>query len=228
MIGARAAPAQRLILTIATVSIVAAIVLALALAFLWSRPIQHITTAARSIARGDLATRIRVSGHDEVGMLARSLNRMQERLSAHVDTIDRQRRTLDSLVSQLREGVVLADGDGRIVLINQEAVRMLQPELDKGGSSPVGMTVEQCVPQLKLQTMLGAHGTAVPARGASRATVRMRRKVRVTRPSRKPGCRSRRRPGVGRCWPGPPTFDFRKTRHAPTPRRGREPGACCF
>jgi len=153
-IGARAEPAQRLILAIALVSVVAAILLALALAFLWSRPIQHVTETARSIARGDLSARVRVRGRDEVTQLGRALNRMQERLSSHVETIDRQRRTLDSLVSQLREGVVVADEGGRIVLINNEAVRMLQPQSDADASSMIGRTVEQCVRQLQLQRML--------------------------------------------------------------------------
>jgi len=157
---ARAEPAQRLMIAIAMVSVLAAVVLALALAFLWSRPIQRITDTARSIARGDLSARVSVTGHDEVGMLGQTLNRMQERLSSHVEMIDRQRRTLDSLVSQLHEGVIVADGGGRIVLINQEAVRMLQPQLGAGAVSLIGMTVEQGVPPLQLQIMLGSAGVS--------------------------------------------------------------------
>jgi two-component system phosphate regulon sensor histidine kinase PhoR len=82
---------------------------------------------------------------------------MRERLSSHVDTIDRQRRTLDALVSQLREGVVVADAQARIVLINKEAVRMLQPEFGRSSEALIGLSIEQCVPQLQLQRMLSRH-----------------------------------------------------------------------
>jgi len=189
-IVARTEPAQRLMIAIAAVSVVAAVVLALALALLWSRPIQHITDTARSIARGDLSARARLRGHDEVALLGRSLNRMQERLLSHAETIDRQRRTLESLVEQLHEGVVVADGDGRIVLINQEAVRMLQPQFAASGVSMVGMDVEQGVPQLQLQRMLDAKATArrespagrpdAPAAWGSSAIVECRLRVETS------------------------------------------------
>ncbi len=153
-IAARAQPARRLAIAIALVSVLAAILLALAIALLWSRRIQSITEAARSISGGDLSARVAVSGHDEIAVLGRSLNEMRERLSGQLGTIDRQRRTLDSLVSQLREGVVVVDADGRVVLINSEAVELLQISSDEVGSSFVGQTFEQCVPQHKLQGLL--------------------------------------------------------------------------
>jgi len=153
-IAARAEPARRLATAIALVSVFAAILLALALALLWSRRIKRITEAARSISSGDLSARVAVAGHDEIAVLGRSLNEMREKLSAQLGTIDRQRRTLDSLVSQLREGVVVADAGGHIVLINSEAVALLQIASDEAGDSFVGQTVEQCVPQHKLQALL--------------------------------------------------------------------------
>lgn len=153
-IAARAQPARRLALALALLSVLAAILLALAIALLWSRRIQRITEAALSISGGDLSARVAVSGNDEIAVLGRSLNEMREKLSAQLGTIDRQRRTLDSLVSQLREGVVVADADGRIVLINSEAVELLQISSDEADGSFVGHTVEQCIPQHKLQDLL--------------------------------------------------------------------------
>jgi two-component system phosphate regulon sensor histidine kinase PhoR len=157
-IAAQTQPAQRLIVTIALVSVLAAILLALGLALLWSRRIRRITETARVVSRGDLSAPIEVVGHDEVAILGRSLNEMRERLSRQLQTIDRQRRTLDSLVSQLREGVVVADGEGRIVLINSEAVELLQLSPAEPHRSYCGQTVEQCVPQHKLQNLLRGSG----------------------------------------------------------------------
>ncbi len=162
-IAARAQPARRLAVAIAVLSVLAAIVLALALALMWSRRIQRITEAARSISGGDLSARVDATGHDEVALLGKSLNEMREKLSAQLGTIDRQRRTLDSLVSQLREGVVVADADGRIVLINSEAVELLQLSSDEAVHSRIGQTVEQCVPQHKLQGLLRRTTSVAPS-----------------------------------------------------------------
>ncbi|MCH9003260.1 MAG: HAMP domain-containing protein, partial [Planctomycetes bacterium] len=142
-IAAQARPAQRLIVTIALISVLAAILLALTLALLWSRRIRRITETALSISRGDLSARVEVFGHDEVALLGRSLNEMRERLSTQLETIDRQRRMLDSLVSQLREGVVVTDGEGRIVLINSEAMALLQLSPSEPEGSFLGQPVEQ-------------------------------------------------------------------------------------
>ncbi len=167
-IAARAQPARRLATAIALVSILAAMLLALTIALLWSRRIQRITEAARSISEGDMSARVAVAGKDEVAHLGRSLNEMREKLSTQVGTIDRQRRTLDSLVSQLREGVIVADGDGRIVLINTEAVELLQLSSDETGRLFVGQSIEQCVPQHKLQELLRlTTNIAIPRDNAS-------------------------------------------------------------
>jgi len=162
-IAARAQPARRLTTAIALVSVLAAILLALALALLWSRRIQRVTEAASSISGGDVSARVAVSGHDEIAVLGRSLNEMREKLSAQLGTIDRQRRTLDSLVSQLREGVVVADADGRIVLINSEAIGLLQLSAAEMDGSFLGQTVEQCIPQHKLQDLLRRTTSQVPS-----------------------------------------------------------------
>ncbi len=153
-IAALSKRARRLAVTMAGVSVLAAALLACALALLWSRPIRLLTEAARSISGGDLSARVEVVGTDEVAALGRSLNEMREKLSTHVDTIDRQRRTLDSLVSQLREGVVVADAAGRIVLVNAEAIGMLQPTQASSEESYVGKSVEQFLPHHKLQNLL--------------------------------------------------------------------------
>ncbi len=147
---------QRIIWTITLLGLAAAVVFAIQLARWWSNPIHRITATARSLSHGDLTTRVRVTGNDELALLARSLNEMREHLADHLKTIDRQRRTLESLMTQLKEGVIVAGPDGRIVLINPEAIRLL----GLGSTSlrnPTGfrgLAVRQCVPHPELQEML--------------------------------------------------------------------------
>lgn len=169
LLGQWARPWRRLLATIGAASVGAVVALALSLGLLWSRRIGQLTAAARTLSLGDLGAAIPVSGHDEVAILGMSLNRMRDRLSRQLQTIDRQRRTLESLVWQLHEGVVVADADGRLVMINPEADRLLGISRMCGGPVCVGLPVEQCVRQLDLQDMLRGRdaaaggGEAVPA-----------------------------------------------------------------
>ncbi|RJS46848.1 DUF4153 domain-containing protein [Nocardioides cavernaquae] len=58
-------------------------------------PLREMTTAARSMARGDYGVRVTATSSDEIGQLARAFNRMAEDLAG----VDRQRRELVANVS---------------------------------------------------------------------------------------------------------------------------------
>ncbi|MCH7553203.1 MAG: HAMP domain-containing protein [Chloroflexi bacterium] len=53
-------------------------------------PVRQLTTAARSLGRGDLSQRVPASGNDEIGQLGRTFNAMASRL----EDAERQRRSL--------------------------------------------------------------------------------------------------------------------------------------
>ncbi|MGE0482195.1 MAG: PAS domain-containing sensor histidine kinase [Phycisphaerae bacterium] len=122
---------------------------------LWSRPLRRITEAARSLSDGDLSARIDVSGADELGLLARSLNAMRNRIGSHLETIDEQRRTFESLLNQLQEGVVVADSAGRVVLLNPAAAQLLGLRFDPASIQRcIGVAVERSIPLHDLQLLL--------------------------------------------------------------------------
>jgi two-component system, OmpR family, phosphate regulon sensor histidine kinase PhoR len=155
-IGRQEGAIQKLVWTIILLGLVAAVVFAMGLARVWSLPIRRITGIARSLSRGDLSARVHVASHDEMGLLARSLNEMRDSLAEQLSMIDRQRRTLESLLTQLREGVIVAGHDGRIVLINPAAAGMLGIA-DRAAARPesfAGRPVEQCVLHHDLLQML--------------------------------------------------------------------------
>ena len=147
--------ARRLAMTIALVGLLAAAVLALGLARIWAGPISRITEIARKFSHGELSAHLRVEGSDEITLLARSLNRMRDRLAAHLESHYRQRRTLEYLLTQLHEGVIVADADGRIILINPAAAKLLDvPVSMTGGRDIEGLSVDSCIPQADLRSML--------------------------------------------------------------------------
>jgi signal transduction histidine kinase len=61
-----------------------------------TRPLHALATAADTIARGDFNARVKVSGRDELGRLARSFNAM-------VESLARSRTALEEKVSELQK-----------------------------------------------------------------------------------------------------------------------------
>ena len=150
--GARTQSARQLMWTVAVITLLAAAFLALGLARIWSGRISRITKAAQNLSQGDLSARVDVTGTDEVAVLASSLNQMRDNLANQLATIEKQHRTLLSLIGQLHEGIVVADSKGRIVLINPAALVMLhlQPDPKLIENTPV----EQCIVNHELQHLL--------------------------------------------------------------------------
>jgi len=171
-IAARTQLAQHLLWTLAIIILAAAAALALGLARLWSRPLGRISETAQTLSRGDLSAQAEVRGSDEIAQLGHSLNRMRSNLARQLETIDRQRRTLELLLAQLHEGVVVAGADGRIRLLNPAAARLLGvtqvPSLDRHDSfAPVANAL---LPHPELRELLqtGGDGRREPDSGAAR------------------------------------------------------------
>lgn len=114
----------------------------------------RMTRAFRRLAVGEQVERIPLAGAREFQLLGRALDDTRARIVAQVRTIDRQRRLLEALLRQLREGVIVAGPTRNVALINPAAVRLLGIRVEGDGSSLVGMAIERCVPQLELQRLL--------------------------------------------------------------------------
>lgn len=174
-IESRARTSRNIVILSAAAVLAGAVVLALALARIWSGPIARITAAARSISTGDLSARVEVSGSDEVSLLARSLNQMRDHLARQMETIDRHSRTLEYLLAQLHEGVIVSGPNGEVLLMNPAARRLLDVQAVGDASLPEGRLIEECIPHGELQRMLrvGA-GTDREARNGQPAIVEYR------------------------------------------------------
>jgi signal transduction histidine kinase len=120
----------------------------------WRKSFRHITQAARSLSRGELSTSIPVAGADETEWLARSLERLRGRFVAQLDTIERQRSSMVSLIDHLHEGVIVVDPHGRIFIINRAASRLVDLPSNSDRAAPVGMALEECVLDHDLQQLL--------------------------------------------------------------------------
>ncbi|MDQ4043500.1 MAG: HAMP domain-containing protein, partial [Actinomycetota bacterium] len=110
--------------------------LALLLATLLSRRVERISRGAREMGRGDFSSRIKPGFDDELGVLARTFNSMAERLEDSFLQLEEKSATLDAILNNLVEGVVVIDLSGNVTFINRSARAMLGIGDDLSGKLP--------------------------------------------------------------------------------------------
>jgi two-component system phosphate regulon sensor histidine kinase PhoR len=94
-----------------------------------TRPLEKMTSAAQRISNMDYDVRVPEDRKDEIGALARALNRMADDLRRQLELIRRNGERLQDVLDNMPSGVVMIDKDGRITLYNRKAEELL------GGSS---------------------------------------------------------------------------------------------
>ena len=93
-------------------------------AWFLARRLRRIAACAAEIERGDFDQRVEPSFHDEVGILAATIDRMRERLRVSFERLESERDRLERLLARLREGVVALDRDLRVEFANEAAHRL--------------------------------------------------------------------------------------------------------
>jgi len=88
-------------------------------------PLREVMDAARRFAAGDLAARSRVSRRDELGELARILDRSADQLQARITEIGRDRARTEAILSAMEDGVLAVDHRGVVILANEALRRRL-------------------------------------------------------------------------------------------------------
>ncbi|MBA3554294.1 MAG: PAS domain-containing protein [Gemmatimonadales bacterium] len=89
-----------------------------------ARPLTGITAAARAIAAGS-PPRFPRSGVPDIDALVQALRQMHRQLADRFDELRREQAETTALVESMLEGVIAADGRGRIVTANPAARRLL-------------------------------------------------------------------------------------------------------
>jgi two-component system phosphate regulon sensor histidine kinase PhoR len=108
---------------------IVAAALALVLGFLFTRritrPLDSMSRGLERLERGEFGVRLDLESSDEIGQLARTLNRVQERLEGTISTLTSQRNEREAILGSMVEGVIAVDGDDRILLVNAAAQQVL-------------------------------------------------------------------------------------------------------
>jgi two-component system phosphate regulon sensor histidine kinase PhoR len=134
------------------ISGVIALLIALAVAAVFSRqvtkPLVELRDVAAGIAAGNLARRPALSAPGEVGDLAVAIGRMAEQLDQRMDALQAEDELLSALVESLNEGVVAVDRQRRVIRINQSGRELL------GVIAPVPFSVDLLPRDRSLQDAL--------------------------------------------------------------------------
>ena len=109
--------------------------------FLIARRLKRIERSAEAIAGGDLDASVKVRTHDEIGQLADSFNAMGAKLRTAFSSIQQEKKSAETILNSLSEGVIGMAADGTVLSANPMAVKVL------GRRLRVGATVEEALPE---------------------------------------------------------------------------------
>ena len=100
-------------------------------------PIKEITRQVTSVAEGRFLERVRIQSEDEIGQLGKAFNHMTERLREALSVNEEEKEKLASILSNMNDGVLATDEQGRIILINERAAQMLGASFAIAEGKPV-------------------------------------------------------------------------------------------
>ena len=123
-------------------SIAAATVISVIMLFLVITPLRRTAKVARRIGQGDLHQRVEWRSKDDLGTIATELNRLAIRLRDLRETESGRRQMdfqlADAVVRSIFEPVIVTDGKGQVLKLNQAAAEVL-------GVSAQGAEVDRMV-----------------------------------------------------------------------------------
>jgi two-component system phosphate regulon sensor histidine kinase PhoR len=127
--------------------VVLALLLGMLFARLSVRPLIAMTTAAEKLARGDYDVDAPRT-NDEFGTLGRTLLHLASELKARIGDLTSERDRLSAILRGMVEGVLVFDGEGKVILENPAATRMLKSAV-LGKSLEAAMPIETVREQVK-------------------------------------------------------------------------------
>ena len=91
-----------------------------------SQRVRAIADVAQRYSNGDFTHTARDFGSDELGTVARVLDRSVQELGRRLGELTRDRARMQAILSGMVEGVLVVDRQGKLQLVNQAAQRMLK------------------------------------------------------------------------------------------------------
>ncbi|MBT5630193.1 MAG: HAMP domain-containing protein [Oceanospirillaceae bacterium] len=117
---------RKVIIIAASLTTLIALFIGYWLAMSFARPLRHMTIIANNYAQGRYQLRIPSDRRDEIGELARSLNKMADISAQRFNIIKTERDQLSTILKSMNEGVITVNDKGLITHVNRAACRILR------------------------------------------------------------------------------------------------------
>ncbi len=106
-----------------------------------SAPLEHLQQQASAISAGNLTVRVEPGGPRDIRGLTGAFNTMTGRIHSLINESDDARRRLEMIFENLREGVLVVDGDEQVVAENRRAREILGNGSLRGAGKPFVVVV---------------------------------------------------------------------------------------
>ena len=115
---------RRMLLLTTLIAVVVAFIFSAVIAQYTVQPLRQLTLAAEKIRQGETKGLLLPDRQDEIGQLSFALNQMADQLHSQINSLSTEKAKLSAVLSQMTDGVIIADADGQVTLINPAAERL--------------------------------------------------------------------------------------------------------
>jgi two-component system phosphate regulon sensor histidine kinase PhoR len=116
------------VLTSFILMLVAATLLSALLSYLWHKPLRYLNDEARRIAEGNLEPSAGIDSPREMAQLSQSLKTMRQTVSSQLETITRQRESLQTILRNLPDAIFAMNQDAKVIYYNAAAKKLFRIE----------------------------------------------------------------------------------------------------
>lgn len=99
--------------------------------------VNTLAESARRMEQGERVDAIPVQTGDEMGLLARGLERLSATVDSQFRRLESERNHLTTVLNSMTEGVLVSDRGGRITQVNPAFRQMFQIERETSGATPL-------------------------------------------------------------------------------------------
>ena len=125
-VNAATARFTRVVVLTCGAGLIAVIILSIVTAARTAKPIHELMRAAKAISEGDVTARVGTSTSGELAQLYRHFNQMAHRVEVQINEISQDRNRLDTILSNMIEGVLLIGPAFEITYANPAAAGLLE------------------------------------------------------------------------------------------------------
>ena len=123
----------RMLLLVSAAGFLLAILFSIFTAGAIVKPIENLTQTTQSLAAGKINSRVPVNSSNELGQLSRNFNLMANRVQGQIYRISQEHQRLETILTNMNEGVLLLNGACEVTYANPAAIAMLTlPEAQRG------------------------------------------------------------------------------------------------